>query len=360
MIGRYNMLKRILHYLRDVYGDPKIIIFKQLYRRNENAIILLGTPIHKNLGDHLIAQAERLLLKEIYSDKYILEIPTNTYLRYKKFIDKNNHPNQKVFITGGGWMGSLWPDDERFMEEMIESYPNNPIIILPQTVFYDPNMEESSTVLRHAKDIYKKNSSLRMCFRDEKSYQFALDNFELKQKDICLAPDIALYYPLLRHSNYNKNGVGIYLRKDREQIVCKGLIDVIFKCLGSKKKFRLDTISTRNIPVWKRKWEIKKTIKRMSRLELIVTDRLHAMVYSRIAQTKCIAIGNKTGKVKGIYEKWLRDDPNILFLEADEDISLVADKVRNFLDQNCLLALPDGYVQFDTLKKFILENMNNG
>ena len=38
--------------------------------------------------------------------------------------------------------------------------------------------------------------------------------------------------------------------------------------------------------------------------KLVVTDRLHGMLFAAITGTPCIALGNSSGKVKGVYD-WL-------------------------------------------------------
>ena len=55
---------------------------------------------------------------------------------------KNNNkikrvtPEDLVVISGGGWMGNLWIHNECVIREIVQNYPNNKIIILPQTVYY--------------------------------------------------------------------------------------------------------------------------------------------------------------------------------------------------------------------------------
>ena len=60
-----------------------------------------------------------------------------------------------------------------------------------------------------------------------------------------------------------------------------------------------------------------------SKTGIAITDRLHGMIFCAITRTPCVAINNKNGKVKGVYERWLSrlnyiklvDDYNILNLK---------------------------------------------
>ena len=48
--------------------------------------------------------------------------------------------------------------------------------------------------------------------------------------------------------------------------------------------------------------EIKKKIVEFSSCKIIVTDRLHGMIFSLIAGVPCVAIDNKNHKVSGVYK----------------------------------------------------------
>ncbi|WP_304309931.1 polysaccharide pyruvyl transferase family protein [Bifidobacterium tibiigranuli] len=54
--------------------------------------------------------------------------------------------------------------------------------------------------------------------------------------------------------------------------------------------------------------------------ELIITDRLHGMVFAALAGTPCIAFNNTDHKVQGVYE-WLSSLPYITFVENPSGVS---------------------------------------
>ncbi|MBQ7221650.1 MAG: polysaccharide pyruvyl transferase family protein [Synergistaceae bacterium] len=53
-------------------------------------------------------------------------------------------------------------------------------------------------------------------------------------------------------------------------------------------------------------WEdaFSETLRRVAGAELVVTDRLHGMLFAAITGTPCVAFDNKTGKVHSVYE-WI-------------------------------------------------------
>ena len=54
--------------------------------------------------------------------------------------------------------------------------------------------------------------------------------------------------------------------------------------------------------------------------ELVITDRLHGMIFACITSTPCIVLDNYNHKIRNFYRSWLSDVPNIRFAEQVEDI----------------------------------------
>jgi pyruvyl transferase EpsI len=46
---------------------------------------------------------------------------------------------------------------------------------------------------------------------------------------------------------------------------------------------------------------------------MVVTDRLHGMIFAAITNTPCIAMGNINGKVKSVYETWLSNNQYVKY-----------------------------------------------
>lgn len=64
-------LKYCLSRLADFYNDP--IYYFQKISKDKTTAILLGTPAHYNIGDHLIAKNEIKFLKEYCSFEKLLK-----------------------------------------------------------------------------------------------------------------------------------------------------------------------------------------------------------------------------------------------------------------------------------------------
>lgn len=57
----------------------------------------------------------------------------------------------------------------------------------------------------------------------------------------------------------------------------------------------------------------------MSSAEVVVTDRLHGMISSVVARTKCFAFDNLTGKVHSTKNLWLNKLKTVRILNTTED-----------------------------------------
>lgn len=108
---------------------------KKLKSNKNKKIFLFGTPMHGNLGDHAIAIQEQYFFEDFFPDYEYFEILMPMYHTQKEIIKNTVTPEDLVVISGGGWMGNLWIHNECVIREIVQNYPNNKIIILPQTVY---------------------------------------------------------------------------------------------------------------------------------------------------------------------------------------------------------------------------------
>ena len=269
----------------------------------EKRVVLFISPEHGNLGDHAIAKAEMKFFKDYMPEIPIVEISYNHYLyeslRIRKYITKDD-----VLVTnGGGYLGTLWFRDEEMVRDIIESFPDNKIIILPQTIFFEDG-DEAKKQLAITRAIYSSHSRLFFCAREQNSYNFVTKNKLLARTDGCyLIPDIVAY---LCESNSNaiRNGILLCLRKDKECILSdeqKHEIEAHAK-LSGEDVYCTDTVLKRPVSIDERHVALESKFDEFRRVKLVITDRLHGMLFAAVIGTPCIAMNNKSGKVKGCYK----------------------------------------------------------
>ena len=91
----------------------------------------------------------------------------------------------------------------------------------------------------------------------------------------------------------------------------------------------ISTMSKFRTTIWQRGYKIKSLIRKMAKASLVITDRLHGMIFAVISGTKCIAIDNKTHKVEGVYKSCLSNNEMVKVTINDESIMLCGSTLRN-------------------------------
>ncbi|MFR3328875.1 MAG: polysaccharide pyruvyl transferase family protein [Odoribacter splanchnicus] len=274
----------------------------EIHQKYGKAIILMATPVHGNLGDHAIVYAEQCFLKEEVPEGKIVEVSNDKYLISKRAIRKYIFRDDVIIIDGGGNLGTLWPWEDDKISEIIDMYRNNPVVVFPQTCFYDDS-EVAAQRLSKNNAIYGHADKLWISLRDRKSYNFCISHFG--NVKFLSVPDIVLYL-----SNRNlvpateRNGVLLCFRKDREKIISTKEEDKLRTFMTEADIPYKETSTVKEYPVDRntRKGELQNLWKEFAGARLVITDRLHAMVFSVITHTPCLAVDNVSRKVSGVYE----------------------------------------------------------
>ena len=348
------LIKKIIP--RKVKEIIKMYLYKVNYKKykkfcetnNQKEYILFGTPVHGNLGDHAIALAEYKLLEDCNIKPF--EIPTYEEFLIYDHILKNITKDAVILITGGGSIGSQWMVEEEFIRRIINDYKEHKIIVFPQTIFYKED-ENGKEQIKKDIDVYSKAKYLTICTRENKSYELAKQMH--KNVNVLLLPEIVLYLEPEENKCEEKNEeILLCIRKDVESkmsIKERESIEEIVKKY-SKQYYYTDTVIPQGINKNNRKEKIIKKLREFSKAKLIITDRLHGMIFAYLVKTPCIAIGNYNYKVEGVYN-WIKDKADIIFLnditQIEQEIQKMQDKTKETCDQSNLKE------QYDILKKVI-------
>lgn len=313
-------------------------------------IFLIGTPIHGNVGDHLIAKSERDFFAKKFPNTKLIEVSLYYCRRFYERIKRRINERDTICITGGGWLGDCWVSNELFVQRVIKDFPQNRVIILPQTIFYS----EDSKMIGNAAKIYSSHNKLLVCVRDKQSEDVALNKLGLKKEQVIRMPDFALlYHSVIRHQR--DNCVGVCLRNDRElsmaQTERETWLDYISKSKYTKVNINTND-ETRVVAIKDRDKYIDEIMKKIAKCDVMITDRLHAMIMCALVGTPCLAFDNATHKVAGVYEAWLSKLPFIRMAPKDDNCYSVIKSLQECEDMRMNL-----YVEFSDYENNLAEMM---
>lgn len=320
-----KLIKRKLIEIRNYYNASKY--YKSVnYRSDKKRMFIFSTPIHRNIGDHAIVLAELEYLKDKFNDFLVVEIPrqfTNYFIKKVK-----TNPDDLIMITGGGFFGNIYPVEAESFLKVINKYANNPIIIFPQTMYIDKNLEHNKYSLESFRKTISKAKDITFFAREDASYQLAKESNMFTK--VLLVPDIVLYLNKI-NGGESRNGVLFVFREDSENTRTFD-VDSLRRNIQDKYSYAVSSSSTMSenaIFVDNRHSMVNSKLEEFGKAEVVITDRLHGMIFAYLTNTPCIAIDNITKKSSGVYNAWLKDIPSIKLLSGDIDLEDISKLVEN-------------------------------
>lgn len=306
-------------------GKLKYAIARFLYRRklrqrlkecvsneSKDRILLLNVPSHGNLGDHLISVAEKQLVKDIKGYEPLTFTTADLYYGID-LIENVINPCDVVLITGGGYLGSLWPEEEARVLKLVNDLRDNTIVVLPQTVYYDQD-NVSRKMMADAQKTYSRRNEVFLTVREKRSLDVVNKDLGLPQSQSALLPDMALYLNFSNHDR-ERDGIILCIRNDKEKGYKGDLMSVIKENVDGRNVRYLDTQVNRSVSQSDEDREVRGLIEQFQSAQLVITDRLHGMLYATICGTPVIALDNYSHKVKNVYECWLKDLDYVRFVD---------------------------------------------
>ena len=344
--------KRFYEFLSYIKGKIKygisLYVPIMLYKvTHDTPVFLIFTPEHANLGDHAIAYAEQKIFNEL-GIKYFEITGRKLYLldayNYLKTLD-----NTMVFVNGGGNLGNLWPDIEQMNRRLIALLQKSTICFLPNSICYD---KDKMMTISESKEIYNSHKKLYLYAREELSYMEMSNTYN----NVKLIPDMVL--SLVEESDFTRDGCLVCLRNDVEKLISDDdtnkLLDHINNMFDNVEY--VNTVLNYNVSIDNRKCELSNIFKKFQKAELVITDRLHGMIFCAITGTKCIVINGRSPKIKGCY-KWIDKLGYISMLTDINDIENIYNNLSNY-PNNYDISILSGY--YNELKSDIYSLIRNG
>ena len=286
--------------------------------------VLWDVPYYGNIGDILIWEGECQFLSSL-SYKCLQSSASWTWRR------KPLSPATVILLHGGGNFGDLWRSSQIFRMYIIENYPDNPIVMFPQSVWYN----DSSLIKRDAA-IMAKHKNLFLCARDSWSYEFMKKHFSANH--ILLIPDMAFCISEIKLSTYRYGNDcrKLYFKRIDKELDLNTLINVTDevdihdwpslekpdlkflsffwagKLYRMMHKLKLSPIMySKLIDLYAysimRPDLVKRGCEFLRHYNHIITTRLHALILSVLLHKSVEYIDNTTGKLSAFVSTWLSD-----------------------------------------------------
>lgn len=303
-----------------------IVSLHKYQKRCGQAIVFIATPIYSNLGDHAIVKAQIKFLSDMGYSNNLFEISRSQYECGRRVIQSIVQSESLIVIDGGGNVGTLWSEESEKMNDIIERFSGNPVVVFPQTAFFEdsPVGEECR---RNVSLAYAKNPNLVFFSRDRATYN-AMRKVSPRTLNL-YAPDIVLYLDESRDGDA-REGALLCMRDDKERVTDGCSSAAIRSALADRRLAVHETSTVVNTPcridasnrdaVLDSKWDEFRSA------EVVVTDRLHGMIFSGITGTPCVALDNVSRKVSQGYE-WIRHIPNIRVAASADEVPGLLDAV---------------------------------
>ncbi len=283
-----------------------------------------------NLGDCAITYAQHKFLQDVlYPDFFVTQIPISKTLNGIECVRRMVNKDDIITTVGGGNMGDLYPMIELYRQLVIKTFKNNSIITFPQTADF-----ESSKKLTEATKVYSKHKSLTLLAREQKTFDFFKKHFKLNNS--ILVPDIVLTLDKTE-PKIERKGAIVCLRDDKEKKLNQDqenhlneVINTNFKSV----KIRDTHIGGENMSLSEREKALNSIWNDFKSAELVITDRLHGMIFCFITNTPALVFLNNNHKILSSFS-WIKNAKHIKLIKdfSKEEIANSINDLKNMSGQ---------------------------
>jgi pyruvyl transferase EpsO len=303
-------------------------------------VALFDFPNYSNVGDSMIWLGQERYLREVAHARVIaVKDFGNERMRFPRL-----DPSAIILFQGGGNTGDLWPQFQELREAAVRFYPDNRIIQMPQSIYF-----ENPENFQRARNVYNSHGDFHFMARDEVSLELAK---QLHDGESTLCPDMALFLdPMPGTIEPTVDILGL-LRDDKEKNpgarskptperieACDWIeedITVTMKFAARLRSLQNRAgIESRNF--FRLKHLLYNRVARnrllrgreiLSRGKVVVTDRLHAHILCSLMGIPHVVLDNSYGKISGLMRTW---ETGKGLAETASDINEALDKAEALL-----------------------------
>lgn len=310
-----------MHALEALQDQTRAALRRVIPPRSD--VALLDFPRHHNAGDALIW---------LGTLSYLADLEVNVrLLAGRQYFDaaelRTVMPEGTVLIQGGGNFGDKWPGSHDFRLRVIEALPDYRVVQLPQGLDFTTADSAGPTAR-----VLARHPDMTLFVRDHAGVAQARRVFP--DTPVLFAPDLALGVGPLRRTAPAAVPVLMLLRDDHERLPGTGRVaelegaevrdwglsgadavwwrvlrapEDVARVSGRPGRVLRPLISRSFAAMARLNVATARDI--LSRGEVVVTDRLHAMVLAALCGIPVVALDNSNGKVGAVHRDYLHTLP---------------------------------------------------
>lgn len=318
------MIRRIKHLLIPFYQRAATLRGGRTFVREGDrpTAFLLLTPDYGNIGDLAIGVAEAKYLERTIPGYDVVSIPLAETYAWLRSIKTRSREGDLVFLVGGGSTGDLYPRAHFGRVFVIRYLRKLPMISFPQSIIY--SSDDAKRVFgRREGAAFQRHSSLRLFVRERTSMKIMREIFD---GEVGFSPDIVLSMTGLGDEHEQRSHALLVLRGDSERALSEADHEEILAAAGAVSEsvvFQDHEVAYDPSGDASPAEVVDTMMDRYRRARVVVTDRLHGMIFAAVTRTPCVVLPNSNHKITGTYEDWLKDAcPFIRFADGRDAKSL--------------------------------------
>ncbi|HVF40401.1 MAG TPA: polysaccharide pyruvyl transferase family protein [Gemmatimonadaceae bacterium] len=319
----------------DLCGSVEHILRRLISGRRVTALI--DFPNYPNVGDSAIYLGQLACLRSlgIRRPPFISDFRTYDRREMSAVV-----ADGVILLAGGGTFGDLWPTAQNCREEILNAFPDNPVIQLPQSMHFD-----SQSAFDRARTVVEAHSNLTLLWRDTRSLELAKRDLESPSE---LCPDMAYALDPLNRSHASTQKIVWLSRRDRERahdpprdyIGSTDWLDESHTLLRRTNYGLMGaTLRARPRKLWRRalmatysplaKQRLERGIAKLSAGNVVITDRLHGAILAMMLGIPSVLLDNAHGKLSAFYHTWLQEVEGVHLADSAADALRLANDIAD-------------------------------
>lgn len=298
-------------------------------------VALLDFPREANVGDAAIWLGEIAWLRALGVRRVVYTAEVGSYCR-RALAAKVGEGT--ILLHGGGNFGDQWPAYQEFRERVVQDFPDNRVIVLPQTVFFSEEQK-----LRRAARIFNRHQHLVLLIRDHDSLERLRNVFDAQ---LVLCPDSAFALHLSDRVRDPLQDFLFLARTDKEASGPARELGPMFPTVDwvndraglalmqarvarklialSRGKFECTRLWLSSLYGQVAEGRLDRGCELLSRGRVVITDRLHGHILCSLLGIPHVVLENSYGKIGPFYRTWTAEIPYARMCDHPRDAPRLA------------------------------------